>query len=411
MVQKFVLSIWLFSSLGFANEKLQAIVIDDSYNLSLNSSHGLTQRSIVEIIRALSNKPELGFINSLLNKDPSCLKISTLSENVKGVHTGQLFSIMVKESCLEQGSLISSAYRPLYILKESTKGKKELKNLQRVRKSLIGSLHIPTDDRLKEQLEGTSYDMANVTFEDVNFILKVNHKKRYYSLLQMAPGKSLQSHLANFGNQINSIPVGSLKYTQHVERMEYIFYRIGYSLSKFHQYFSKKDGILGKGYIHGDAHAQNIFYDDETDNLSLIDNETFALSFKKKSSGINDIADLYLLHSVKTIAHRFSSLPTNLELNINDDLWHDLWKYLFYGYLSAHEGLSDSEKVIAYNQFRKKFLDSLSNWQLFDNIRNFKDQRMLKRVKPSKRRIWLKEKRVHKPLKEALALWLAETQD
>ena len=91
---------------------------------------------------------------------------------------------------------------------------------------------------------------------------------------------------------------------------------------------------------------------------------------------------------------------TNLDLNIDDDLWHNLWGHLLLGYLEAYEDFTEAEKIIAFDQFKGKFISSLSSWQVFDNVRNFKDQRMLKRVGPSVRRMWLKERRIHETFDE-----------
>jgi hypothetical protein len=175
-------------------------------------------------------------------------------------------------------------------------------------------------------------------------------------------------------------------------------------MSKLHQKYAilstRKHKKLGKTYIHGDFHGQNVFYDYLSDTVTLIDNETFSLALKKKttgvkdrrSSGVNDIVDLYLLGTIKTVAHQFSKqIRINTQLHISDKLWHELWHDLLLGYLKAYD-FNDAETLKdAYWEFRSKFYEGLSNAQVFDSIKNFKDQRVLKRFGPSKRRYYVKE--------------------
>jgi hypothetical protein len=175
-----------------------------------------------------------------------------------------------------------------------------------------------------------------------------------------------------------------------------MFYRVGFAMSKLHQKYATKNirkcQQLGKTYIHGDFHAQNVFYDQLSGTVTLIDNETFSLALKKRTSGVNDIVDLYLLHTVKTVAHQFTKqILTNQQLGIDDILWHELWHDLFLGYINAYEFSDESCLQDAFWEFRAKFYEGLSNAQLFDSIKNFKDQRVLKRFGPSYRRFYVKE--------------------
>lgn len=403
----------IVASGAFANDKLDLTVVDESDGVAYEKNGRLDARSVRQLLWTLIKKTDkLYFLGSILAQADDCINIRQLGEQDKGVHTGQLFSITVRERCLKDGhkSKNPERERPLYILKESKKGLRELRNLHKVRNSPLGELFYSTEERLSDQIQDTGYEMARITFEELHFTIKQGHHHRYFSLLQTAPGRSLQNHLQSFGLRLLSLDEDSEDYVNEVMRMKHIFYRIGFSISKFHQYFSKEKGMLGKSYIHGDLHAQNLFYDDETDDVSLIDNETFSLSLKKRSSGINDIVDLYLLHSVHTVAHYFSNLLINIDLNINDALWHELWQELFFGYLCAYEPLSSAEKLIAYKEFHDKLLSSLSNGRIFHgNIKkNIKDQRMLKRVKPSMRRFYLREHKIHEPLENARNIWVLE---
>jgi thiamine kinase-like enzyme len=64
------------------------------------------------------------------------------------------------------------------------------------------------------------------------------------------------------------------------EKVEKIFYEIGRALSKFHNKFmdkykdkAKPGTILTPTIVHGDAHQANVFYDEKTNTVTLIDNE------------------------------------------------------------------------------------------------------------------------------------------
>lgn len=365
----------------------------------------LSIENVHEILAILATNSDLPTIKRVYESGQQieCLKIKPLGKNLKGVHTGQLFAISIRESCFRaEGD--SDNFLPLYILKESKKGVREIERLIAIHDSPFKASYVTTEQRLTDYCDEVGHETARVTFEEVNFKLVGHHQgPKYFSLLQTAPGKSLQEHLKAFGDSILGLDEESDEYQAQVKRMKYIFYRIGFSNNKLYQTYA----VLGKGITHGDMHGQNIFYDDRTGDVSWIDIETVEPSLRKRSSGINDIADLYLLHSTRMVAHHVAKgLLTNVDFNINDDLWHELWEELFIGYLSAYDNLSEPERVLAFFQLKNKFIDALSNWQLFDNIRNFKDQRMLKRIGPSVRRIWLKESRIHKTFKNVRQRWL-----
>ena len=321
-----------------------------------------------------------------------------MGEQAKGIHTGQLFAISVNSTCFPKDQAQElNQWRPLYILKESKKGYCELRNLYQVRSSVLGAEYVSTEQRLFEPENFEKYPVARVSFEDLHFKINSHGRVRYFSLLQTAKGKSLQSQLQEFGENLAQELTLDQR-VQEITKIKNMFYRIGYSMSKLHQKYAiisknHTHNNLGKTYIHGDFHAQNVFYDHESGEVTLIDNETFSLSLKKRTSGVNDIVDLYLLHTVKTIAHLFAKqLITNKSMGINDTLWHELWHDLFLGYIRAYNFPDKKSLRKAYNEFRVKFYEGLSNAQLFDSIRNFKDQRMLKRFGPSWRRYYTREK-------------------
>jgi hypothetical protein len=375
------------------------------HNPSLPLDGYLEDNHIFSIIKSLSEEGYLLFPLDIFKEknEALCFRAKSLGDSAKGINSGQLFAIFYNIQCSDK-NLKSAKWKGIYILKETKKGLKELKNLYKVTQSKLGKEKIASNLLLLDKQNNSHNKIAHITFEDVNFKFFARGHWRYFSFLQMAPGKSLSSHLKSFGeflkkssNKENNIAeINSLSST---------FFDIGFAMSKLHQKYAidQDNDIFGKTFIHGDFHAQNVFYEEKNRTVSLIDNETFALSFPRPSSGINDIIDLYLLHSVKTIAHKFTDqLLVNEEFGISDEIWHHLWAKLFHGYLLAYEGLSKERLLKALEIFRAKFHRGLFSIHLFDRAHNLKDQRKLKRFSLSPRLIALRHKllKIFEELKE-----------
>lgn len=348
--------------------------------------------SILEIL--ISNKYvdlPVGLMD--LKRVEACFKVKALGEGVKGVHTGQIFAISYNRGCLS-GEAIEDKWQGLYILKQTTKGMSEIENLHRVITSPLGQEKIATKVIIDEHEQTVTHEKARISFEDIHFKIIYRNKIKYYSLLQMARGKGLQSILVGFGDTIKNMSEEQIYQSNEFSRMKRMFYRIGFASSKLHQSYAVHKNpysdLIGKTYIHGDYHAQNIFYDETTEEVTLIDNETFSMSLERPKTGVKDIVDLYLLHTVHTIAHTFAKqLLINSEMGINDVIWHELWKELLKGYLQAFA--SKAAMFQAYEELVEKFTKGLSNnWVFRDPHHNLTDQRFLKMLGPSLRRVTLR---------------------
>ncbi len=326
-----------------------------------------------------------------LKRSNECFRVKELSDG-KGVHTGQIFAISYNRRCLKD-TLNKDEWHGLYILKETTKGLSEITNLHRVSLSSLGQEKIPTKAIIEESDAQISYAKARITFEDIHFKI-ISKRTRYYSLLQMAKGKSLHRILMKFGENIKGVKESVIRASNEFQTMRKMFYRLGYASSKLHQSHAvRKDpvnNLIGKSLIHGDYHAQNLFYDEQSGDVTLIDNETFAMSLDRPESGVKDIVDLYLLHTAHTIAHRFAKqLLINTEMGIDDKIWHLLWKELLVGYLQAFD--EKAAMFQAYDELVEKFQEGLSNRWVFQHPRhNLTDQRLLKMLGPSMRRFFLR---------------------
>lgn len=342
----------------------------------------LTEAHVMDILRSLSAQ---GFINLPFDIDEA-LKVKVLGDGAKGFWSGQLFAIRYQE---KDPTSQTTSLRPLYILKETKKGVREIGHLYQVATSPLSAEKVPTIELLNHPIEDVS--MARISFDDLHFKLKTNGSTRYFSLLQTAPGQSLHNYLRDFGKIAKSYNLEDPEFQAGITKMKHIFYRIGSAVSMLHQKYAldtnNRAFAARKTYVHGDMHSENIFFDDNSDMVTMIDNETFALSIDHPISGINDLVEFYMVHTIHTVAQKFSDqLTINTEFGIDDRTWHELCRSLFNGYLAAYGDLTREEYQQLYDDFRSRFFKGYSHRSLFTSFRNIKDQRKLKRLGPSSRR-------------------------
>lgn len=374
-----------------AKRRLKAMSVIDidpsDIDIKLMRSQMLTKEAVGSILHTLNEQGHLALPLDLFRGEGERLLITPLGSSAKGLFSGQLFSIKydafyVDKSIKTPGKI----YRPLYILKETKKGITEIENLYRIWTSPLGSDKFPTQKKIMGLGDKESSGIARLAFDDLHFKVKNGHCTRYFSLLQYAPGQSINSYLDDFG-KVSTDHLGSGQYFIQLSLMKKIFYRIGFAVSKLHQKYAEDNSGLDKTFTHGDLHSENIFYDEASDTVTLIDNETFALSLAHKKSGVNDLVEFYMLHTMRTVAHSFSSqLITNRKFGIDDGTWHELWRHLFFGYLTAHEHLPQKDMIDLYFDLKRNFFEGLSHAKIFSSVKNFLDQRMLKRLGASMRR-------------------------
>lgn len=356
----------------------------------------LTNDHIRQILTSLHNEGHLMLPPQLFEDKggDSALFIKPLGDSAKGVYSGQLFFVGYNKRLLGKESDGQDKITPLYIVKETKKGVSEIQHLYQVSVSRLGEEREKTADLHFGRVRPTSPTIARIAFDDLHFRFNTNGKTRYFSLLQTAPGKSVNKHLREFGTLISTLDTDDVQFQRAFQRMKRMFFRIGLGMSELHQKYAimtDGDELIKPTFNHGDLHSENIFYDDDSDTVTLIDNETFALSLHRPSIGVDDIVEFYLLHTMHTIAHTVASqLTSNQEFGINDALWHELWRSLFEGYLSAFGDLSKEEYSNLHAEFKKHFFQGLSQTRLLRSPRNFLDQRKLKRIGPTQRRSRIK---------------------
>ena len=403
-------------TVAYSRLRLKSMTIANMDNfadtLNLPEDGILTGENIVDILHVLNSDGLLNLPAYLFAKNAEGERnifARPLGDNDKGFYSGQLFFVGYKDFIVDKSGAVEQKTVPLYIAKETNKGVSEIGNLYQIGASRLRNERINTYDKhFGKRTEETS-TIAQIAFDDLHFKLKSNGHTRYFSLLQTAPGKSFNNYLRDFGKLAQSVETDDEQYQNAFTKINYIFYRIGFAMSKLHQKYAdttdKRKGPLKPTFVHGDLHSQNIFYDELSDQVTLIDNETFSMSLKRPSLGIDDIVEFYMLHTVKTIAHTVSfQLINNREFGIHDGLWHELWCALFDGYLSAYGNLSQEQFAELYADFKDEFYGGFSQLRIFRNLHNLTDQRKLKRFGPSLRR----SKIMHEELAEVFERLLAQ---
>jgi|GEM_PF-2136566 len=381
-----------FVAIADAKKRLRAmsiVRIDKLTNAQKLPKDGvLTKDHITHILKLLHSNGHLSLPSDFFIEN-NRLKIDPLNSSAKGCFSGQLFSIRYDPSSIGSATK-TSTFEPLYILKETKRGVDEIGHLYHVAQSELAQERIPTFDRIRGLANSRPKTIADIAFDDAHFKIKTAGKTRYFSLLQTARGKSLHSILKEFGALAVAKDLDEQEFLDAFKGIRRIFYNVGYAISELHQKHNrdnKDTSKVGSTYTHGDLHSANIFYDTVTEKVTLIDNETFALSLPNPTSGVNDLLDFYMLHTVKTIAHYVSNqLTTNQEFGIDDKIWHDLWRALIDGYFTALNLATVDEFKREFNSFRQQFIDGFSDINPFVSLKSLKDQRRLKRLGPSKRR-------------------------
>lgn len=395
-----------------AKRELQAVTVVNIDKLNnppqLPEDGILTSEHVEDILKRLRKEGHLSLPHQLISKshdESPRLLIKSLGDSSKGVFSGQLFSIRFDPYYLHRSKIRGERSEPLYILKETKKGICEIEHLYRVSTSPLKSERPSTTDHVFGIAEPTSPTIARISFDDLHFKLKTDGKYRYFSLLQTAPGRSVHSYLKDFGKIASTKDIDDEEFITTFKKTKVTMYRVGFAVSELHQKYARKRSkyCRDETFVHGDMHSENIFYDDKTGVVTLIDNETFKLSLDRPSSGVNDILEFYMLHTVHTIAHKVArQLTTNQEFGISDDVWHELIRSMINGYLAAYGDLSSVEFVRVFSSFKHEFMMGFSQKHFFESIHHMKDQRHLKRLGFSMRRHKIMHEELHKIFKRTL---------
>lgn len=182
-------------------------------------------------------------------KNASCISAQDIISE-KGFQTRQLF--MVSSTC--------SGKKSEYVLKEIASGTAEILRLTQ-------SVLIPELTPYVYPNHVSGYPLFIMPTAYISY--RYNNKDHYLALMPKSEGIKISSLVELYKRkQISK------------EKIEKIFYEIGHALAKFHNKFmdeyknkAKPGTVLTPTIVHGDAHQANIFYDEKTNTVILIDNE------------------------------------------------------------------------------------------------------------------------------------------
>jgi len=286
------------------------------------------------ITMAVQNKIITQYPHTAMLKNPNCVKAKALGGG--GAQTAQLFLISTNPSCMI--NRLDGEFKPTYILKETKKKSAEVKNLRQLAMSSLRYFDLQNPAR-------SEYDLA-IAFDVQNFVYTTGIQTHYLTLLEIAPGASLTSlvqKLAEAGkNYRQNNPSSISEYNSSYNTVHSSFYKLGFGLSRLHQYFMKGENnntLKTPTMVHGDLHMGNIYSHTENKlsidllretKVTLIDTETFAAYINKP--GLVAI-DLLILYGFST-SHLSSQ--HRIPGTIDQLTWHQVMlKPFLIGYIKA----------------------------------------------------------------------------
>ncbi len=227
------------------------------------------------------DEPSMPNLQSILN--PDCVAIEDKADK-GGAYTTSLFFLWVKPSCLD--SSLADDFKLKLIIKALNKGLEEVINLKTVESSIISKLGA---------IKGMPKLALTVTF--FKYRPDGADEDTYFSIIHTAKGLPLYEIIKGSKEEANTA-----------------FSAFGSAIGKLHNKYMQPETMIGKSrdpnetlkelstnqdkrfdyyktYTHGDLHWNNVFYDGASNDVVLIDNETFADSLSK--NGMSIANDLY----------------------------------------------------------------------------------------------------------------------
>jgi hypothetical protein len=368
--------------------------LKDKLNLKIDTNKEfvkeITTRSIT--IPSIELKPNKSFIDDkgmvselgasylvakALGDDYSkgCFYASQLKE--AGAQTLQLFKVIYSESCDK------TIHTQQFILKGTKKGLKEAYNLSRINASQIA-----TDFGLKSSEDYGDKTIA-MALDNSEFYYTVNDRRYYMELIPMGRGTSLYKLMDQCSKD------GSK--SKACMDTANAFYALGRGLAKFHRTYQDDHAIGGLTFIHGDLHPHNVMVDipkimlnssmkynfthkhyhliadddpkkvfligNDKIGITLIDNETMAVSLDKKQPIDRDVLRIY---AFSTLHLKASYKPTGDKLPM--DLWHTkiMLEPFLLGYIDGYPAVDQPH---IYENLRTIFLHT-SSIELMIKLKN-----------------------------------------
>ena len=140
-----------------------------------------------------------------------------------------------------------------------------------------------------------------------------------------APGKPVYEYVLDFFKDPTP---------ENKARIAHIYQTIGFTMANFYKHFMKPlpGKMLGATLIHADFHIKNIFFDEQTNTVLLIDNET-----------LTDIENPYdIVYDILTTIHAFSTdwpdmiAAIRTKQSLEQEWFYFAPKNIIEGYLKAY---------------------------------------------------------------------------
>ncbi|MBX3456732.1 MAG: phosphotransferase [Candidatus Paracaedibacteraceae bacterium] len=250
---------------------------------------------------SMNNKFRAPDINTYF-REAKCLEIKQLGDG--GKQTLQIFLISAMKRC---GLGFRHEPPRFWVLKE-TKKFGEVKNLQTLMASPVAAFDIKKTNR-NPQFPAIAFPVETFTYVDIN------RTPHHMLLMDAAPG----------------LPFAKIIQSKDLEKLNQASQLIGERLGALHKTFMQpsKNKILGPTVVHGDLHSNNIFVDQTSGIVTLIDVETFVKSFDTLST---PAVDLFMLYGFAT-----SHIQTTQRIahGLSQEEWHNnFFKPFLQGYVS-----------------------------------------------------------------------------
>lgn len=203
-------------------------------------------------------------------------KEGKIPEDFKQIQEVKILEKEIKSAkfATEQLLLVICKNGNSYILKEIKHDKEPLEEIKRLERAR-------TSQRLHPYVYPNKKDLQCIF---PNSYLSYHHagKKHILVIMPKAKGISMQSIMEKF------------KHNAHDENLIHIackaYYDLGAAMAKFYKQFGSLDATVG----HHDFHHGNIFYDEKSGLVTLIDNERIANTLETPSDISNDLGHLFI---------------------------------------------------------------------------------------------------------------------
>ncbi|MFA6066819.1 MAG: hypothetical protein WC707_06585 [Candidatus Babeliaceae bacterium] len=282
-------------------------------------------------------------------KQVACLNTNNIQDAEAGKFTNQLFSIT--SSC----SVPSGRQ---YILKEvgPIEGDIIAEPYALLQASLMPGIQefVYSHDK-----KDSNKNFPSIVLPEAYFSYTYDNMLHILELMPKAPGIRLYDYQINFAN--------------NTAKAAHAYKTLGSQMAHFYKKFMQHEPgkILGPTITHGDFHNKNIFFDEASDKISLIDNVNLILSAKKHRDISEDIANIF---------YTFMNIKKKDEKN----LWfYTITKNFIEGYLQAYEQepITTKEKIV--DELHKKLHSKKDQYSMYKEYIDRAVQDVLASMQPN----------------------------